>query len=587
MKITVVTNEYDENGGGLAFSCRRFVEMLNTFGHEVFVLSSSVLQEDIIQGGYNPQLGYELAMERKLKSDTPLIEGSDIVISFGGGINGYYGALLSGKTHTRFWVLFRGSDANLCKWSTTLSFYNKFACDKAEVIACLSKEIADNIQLSFGNETKLMVIPNASTQSTLKIKDSLTDNRIVLGTGATNLNEKKGVSVLLRTLCYLDKLLPHKNIYLELVGHIDDDVKEQYLNLVIELGLENQVDFCGQKSRSEFSQIQAKWDFYIQCSICEGMGNSVVEAMSQGIPVVISNTGFVAEFAKDRFSQMVLTSLEPEEIAKEIYELTQLPKLTDHYQNLYTSFFDAISPENVEKKWIKLLESKVEVASIFHQPENIMSVSLHDVCGTMHDNITTPINVFKKFVKDIHRSGYRLCSMADYLHSPQDVKQKLIVCTFDDGYDGLFKHALPIMNKYNFTATVYVCSDYLGQTNDWNYKDKTRRRHMNVDELKILQNYGWEIGSHGVSHQSLLRLNDDEIHYQLSKSKEILENLFGKVSSYAYPYGDFSPYIEKQVKKFYDSAFLLTQGGVYMPVDKHKIHRYYISEIYQILKKTL
>ena len=110
---------------------------------------------------------------------------------------------------------------------------------------------------------------------------------------------------------------------------------------------------------------------------------------------------------------------------------------------------------------------------------------------------------------------------------------------------------------------------------------------MNVDELKILQNYGWEIGSHGVSHQSLLRLNDDEIHYQLSKSKEILENLFGKVSSYAYPYGDFSPYIEKQVKKFYDSAFLLTQGGVYMPVDKHKIHRYYISEIYQILKKTL
>lgn len=586
MKITVVTNEYEINGGGLAFSCRRFVEMLNTFGHEVFVLSSSVLQTDIIQGGYNPHLGYELAMESKLKSDTNQTKDSDIVISFGGGVNGYYGALLSCKTNTRFWLMFRGSDANLCKWSTTQLFYNQFACDKAEAIVCLSKEIADNILLSFGNETKLMVIPNASTKTSMKIKDILPDN-LVLGAGATNLNEKKGVSVLLRTLYYLNKLLPHKNIRLELVGHIDNDVKEQYLSIVAELGLENQVYFCRQKLRSEFKEIQSKWHLYIQCSICEGMGNSVVDAMSQGIPVVISNSGFVAEFAKDRFSQMVLTSLEPEEIAKEIYELIQLPKLSERYRDLYTSFFDAISPENVEKQWLKLLESKVGITTGFHQPESIISVSLHDVCGTKHDNITTPINVFEKFVEDVYRSGYRLCSMADYQHHSQKARQNLIVCTFDDGYEGLVKNALPIMSKYNFTATVYVCTDYLGQTNDWNYKDKTRRRHMSVDELKTLQNHDWEIGSHGVSHQSLLRLNDDEIHYQLSKSKEILENLFGKVSSYAYPYGDFNPYIEKQVKTFYDSAFLLTQGGVYMPADKHKIHRYYISEIYQILKTAL
>ena len=143
------------------------------------------------------------------------------------------------------------------------------------------------------------------------------------------------------------------------------------------------------------------------------------------------------------------------------------------------------------------------------------------------------------------------------------------------------------MLKYNYTATVYVCTEYLGQYNDWNYKDKKRRRHMSVEELKTLQQYGWEIGSHGVSHQSLLRLNDEEIQYQLSHSKKVLESSFGSIATYAYPYGDFSPYIENQVKKLYDSAFLLTQGGVFMPVDKHRIHRYYISEIYQIIRKML
>lgn len=587
MNITVVTNEYEVNGGGLAFSCRCFVKMLKTIGHEVVVLSSSVIHQEIIKGGYNPELGYELAMERKLKSDISHTKSQDLIISFGGGQNGYYGALLSSKVHAKFWVMYRGSDANLSKWTLKQSFYNKFACDKADAIICLSQEIADNITLSYGNEIKLHVIPNSATQATSQIKNVLTDNQIVLGTGATNLNEKKGVSILLRTLSHLNTMLPQRDIMLELVGNIDKDVKEQYQNLVLELGLQNQVEFHGRTARAEFQEIQAKWDFYIQCSICEGMGNSVVDAMSLGIPVAISNSGFVAEYAKGQFSQIVLTSLEPKGIAKEFCDLIQLPNLMECYQNFYKSFFNAISPENVIKQWIKLFESKFGTILRYNNPESILSVSLHDVRGTKHDNITTPIRVFDKFVEDVHSSGFRLCSMKEYQLSSPEVKRSLIVCTFDDGYDGLVNHALPIMNKYNYTATVFVCTDYLGQNNDWNFKDKTRRRHMSVEELKTLQEYDWEIGSHGVSHQSLLRLNDEEILYQLSQSKTILETYFGKISTYAYPYGDFSPYIEKQVKKYYDSAFLLTQGGVFMPVDKHRIHRYYISEIYQILRKAL
>ena len=158
-----------------------------------------------------------------------------------------------------------------------------------------------------------------------------------------------------------------------------------------------------------------------------------------------------------------------------------------------------------------------------------------------------------------------------------------ILCTFYDGYTGLLDNDLPILNKYGFTASVYVCTDYLGKSNDWNFKDKSRRMHLNVEELKELICAGWEIGSHGVTHESLLRLDDADIEWQLKESKKILEELFGPVISYAYPYGDISPYIETQVKKYYDYAFLLTQGGVFLNTDAHKIHRYYISEINQII----
>ena len=208
---------------------------------------------------------------------------------------------------------------------------------------------------------------------------------------------------------------------------------------------------------------------------------------------------------------------------------------------------------------------------------------MHDVSGDKHDNITTPVEVFESFVDRVHQKGFGLCSMKSYIQKSIDERERWIVCTFDDGYAGLLDNALPILNKYGFTASVYVCTDYLGKTNDWNFKDKSRRMHLNVEELKELICAGWEIGSHGVTHESLLRLDDAGIEWQLKESKKILEELFGPVISYAYPYGDISPYIETQVKKYYDYAFLLMQGGVFLNTDAHKIHRYYISEINQII----
>ena len=583
MKVTVVTNECDNNGGGLAFSCLNFVEMLKTIGHEVFLLSSTIDAQEVIQGGYNPTLGAELAMEKKLKTDIGLVMSHDIIISFGGGLNGYYGALLADKTNHRFWIMFRGSDANLCKWNQNQVFYNTFACERAEHIICLSEEIASNIKQLHNRPSKYVVIPNPGTRINVHIKN-LNSGTIIIGTGATNLNEKKGVTILLSVTSLLNKMLPGKTVQLELAGHIDDDFLKQYEARITSMGLQHHVVFLGKLCRDEFQKKQSSWDIYVQTSVCEGMGNSVIDAMSRGIPVALSDTGFVAEYAKNRFNQIVFSSFNPETIAEELCRLLCLPHLQERYNEFYESFFQAISPENIMIQWCNLFNKIQSLKLTFPTTESLLSVSLHDIQGEIHDNITTPISVFYKFVEDVSNAGYRLCSMRDYLQSPQEERHSLIVCTFDDGYEGLILNALPIMNKYDFTATVFVCTDYFGIYNDWNYKDKIRRRHMDVGELQELKKQGWEIGSHGVSHHSLLRLNDKEVTTQLLQSKQILEEIFGKISSYAYPYGDYSPFIEKQVKKYYDSAFLLTQGGVFMPVDRHRIHRYYISEIYQIIR---
>lgn len=580
MNLIIVTSEYAIDGGGLALQCRKFVELLSDLGHHASVLSS--LPENVISGGYNPFLGLELALEEKLQSDSCYYSDQDLVIAFGGGMNGYYAAQFSKRINKRLWVMFRGSDANLCKWNLSLAEMNKSSCHQAEIVICLSEELKNNL-IALGIEKhKIQVIPN-SVSKIADVECNFKKTPITIGSGATNLNEKKGIVRLIKMVALYNRLHPKRPVNLELAGHVDDDYLKQFQTIVKSEKAEHHIKFIGKVDHSSFSHLLKRWDIYIQASVCEGMGNAVSEAMSIGKPVLISKTGYIAEIAENVFPDMIFKFHAPEDMVTSLERILSFDEVEEGYRRFYDVFFAKVAPTLIDSKWKYLLSHRKPTCSVIAPPQSILSVSLHDIAGDKHDNITTPIKVFEKFVKDIADSGYKLCSMAQYLKSSVSDRANLVVCTFDDGYEGLLINAKPVMDKYGFSATVFVCTDYFGKYNSWNLKDKTIRKHMNIDQLLQLQATGWEIGSHGVSHESLLRLSDEELKMQLGDSKQILEELFGPIRTYAYPYGDYSPFIEKQVKKYYDSAFLLMEGGVFLSVDAHRIHRYYISEIYEII----
>ena len=581
MRITIITNEYSSEGGGLSYSCRRFHHLLEELDNEVSILSSGIDETSVISSGYDAKLGMEIAYEAKMKRDVGNIISSQLLIAFGGGFNAYYAALLAEKKNIRLWLMLRGSDGNLAKWNTESSFYLNYSAALAERIICLSKELVENTKLLTRKQLEFDVIPNHSERK-IRIVKPIRRGNLHLGCGASHMNEKKGVSNLIKLVSVYNQKYDN-NIMLDIVGEIDNEVMDQYKEKVNHLCLQSCIRFINRKNREEYRLLQQCWDMYIQTSVCEGMGNSVTDSMSVGIPVMISNTGFIAELAREQFHQMVFSADSPEVMADEIHSNIQDEKICDKYKLFYDMFFETVSTDCIKKKWRNLLRNNNQ-ENIKPELDCIISVSLHDIAGDKHDNITTPVETFRKFNEDIHNVGYRLCSMKDYVSMEIEDRKRCIVCTFDDGYVGLLLNALPIMNEFGFTATVFVCTDYLGKVNDWNFKDKSKRQHLSIDELKELQSCGWEVGSHGVTHRSLLRLNDEDLCKELQTSKDVLESLFGPVKSYAYPYGDYSDYIMKQVSRFYDFAFLLTQGGTFLEVDSLRIHRYYISEINQILK---
>lgn len=162
----------------------------------------------------------------------------------------------------------------------------------------------------------------------------------------------------------------------------------------------------------------------------------------------------------------------------------------------------------------------------------------------------TKVNQFEKQVKFLFENGYSTSSFNEYLDEER-TNSKRVIITFDDAYESVFENAYPILKKYNFTATLFVITKFVGTLNKWDYHFKEfRSRHLDWKQINLLAKEGWEVGSHTVSHPSLALCSSNQIWYELKHSKEVIENKLNKsVNIISYPFGKFNHKIINFVKK--------------------------------------
>lgn len=596
MQIAIITAEFGSNAGGLSFGCLTFAEMLSSYGYEITIISSNheiwntntydekfpIIGNKLVicEGGYKKELKENLFFRAHIRNILSEISDTkyDYLISFGAGLNGLFASELSFALKVKLLVLLRGSEINLSISDIKLNTYNYHCLKQAQKIIALSAELLERSkQIYFNPNTGYHVIPNPIDSCNFSSTINPCKKKFVLGCGAKNLNEKKGVANLISMLPYLNKNQTY-NFRFEFAGQIDSDLLSNYIDLCNNLDVLDVVSFVGDLSRNEFVERLKSWDFYIQGSYCEGFSNSVGDYLSLGKPFVLSNSGFIAESIKSDMSEIVFDNFIPEQMATKLLNIINNPQINSLYQNAYFEISKLTNKNTVNKKWLSVfINESPNHCSFALQKNNILSVVLHDISDDKCSNIDTNVESFKTFVQRIFDNGYKLCSSSLYFSCSD--KSNLIICTFDDGYTGVIEYGLPILKVFGFTATVFVCSDYIGKTNDWNLKDKKNRTHMNTIDLLTLQKEGWEIGSHGLSHRSVLKLSDEDLQNELSLSKHSLELEFGEIRSYAYPYGDYNEYSKSQTASFYKTAFALTQGGTLNGVDNYQIRRYFISEI--------
>ncbi len=124
-----------------------------------------------------------------------------------------------------------------------------------------------------------------------------------------------------------------------------------------------------------------------------------------------------------------------------------------------------------------------------------------------------------------------------------------------------------------------------------NIKSDFESYYLNKKEIKYISSLGFEIGSHGVSHNVMSRLSKKEQYYEINESKTFLEKIIRKkITSFCYPFGRKNSYnsdtIELLNKAKYQNAISVDSRDIILEdimKNIYEIPRYDCNEIERVL----
>lgn len=181
--------------------------------------------------------------------------------------------------------------------------------------------------------------------------------------------------------------------------------------------------------------------------------------------------------------------------------------------------------------------------------------------------------LFARQMQWLRASGYRVLPLRSVVRGVtglEPLPPQAVAITFDDGFADFREHAVPILTRNGFPATVFVVSGYIGHTNEWmQARGFPARPLLSAPALRELSAHGIEVGSHTRTHPRLDELVNNEVEAELRDSRKALEDILGSpVRYFAYPYGRFNDAVRKAVSETYEAA-CSTRSGFNRRGDDH------------------
>ena len=168
--------------------------------------------------------------------------------------------------------------------------------------------------------------------------------------------------------------------------------------------------------------------------------------------------------------------------------------------------------------------------------------------------------------------------------------ERTVVLTFDDGFRNFLDSAVPVLQRHDFPATIFLPTAYCGGTNSWpGQPDWVQREELlSWPEITDLANRGFVFGAHTSTHPMLPTLSLAEADREIKESKtEIEAHIQRSVEFFAYPFGNWNLTVRELVSKHFRGAWSTGAGVIEPDADPFALPRvdaHYVRNPYWLRK---
>lgn len=186
---------------------------------------------------------------------------------------------------------------------------------------------------------------------------------------------------------------------------------------------------------------------------------------------------------------------------------------------------------------------------------------------------------FEEQLRWLRQTGHQsvsIAQVADWLDGYASLPSRAVLITFDDGYLDNLEVALPLLQRYLFSACIFVSTNWIGEKErHYSQLGEKMLPMLTWEELRQLANAGIDIGSHTLSHPFLTELPAERAWEEIHQAKQELERHLGRETlAFSYPNSRHNANLREMVKRAgYRLAFSGYPGGDMLYRDHYNLYR--------------
>ena len=164
----------------------------------------------------------------------------------------------------------------------------------------------------------VIIVPNGVDLDKFKISNirpqNLGGEKIIITT--SRLVPKNGIADLISAIKYLPDSI---KLWIIGTGPLEENLKSRISNLK----LEDRVKMFGFMEHAEIIEHLRQADVFVRPSLSEGLGNSFLEAMALGVPIIGTNAGGIPDFLRDGETGLFCKTKNPRDIAEKVQKMLE------------------------------------------------------------------------------------------------------------------------------------------------------------------------------------------------------------------------------------------------------------------------